>query len=96
MGEPFRPEMEGYAQASELGVHAMWQLQAQRTQLCKDYLDRWTKAGIDAIICPTTPFSTVEHGKFKHVGYTVSLVNPNHCAKKSNNLTRGLRESLTL
>lgn len=69
----------------------MWQLQGQRTQLCKNYLDRWGEAGIDGILCkcisfgnktnvlisypsgPTMPFATVEHGKFKHVGYTVSL-----------------------
>lgn len=43
--------MKGYSEADELGVHAMWQLQAKRTQLSKDYLDRWSKAGIDAIIC---------------------------------------------
>ncbi|KAF1356627.1 fatty-acid amide hydrolase [Delphinella strobiligena] len=68
--EPFRPEMESYSEVDELGVHAMWQLQAKRTQLSKDYLDRWSKAGIDAIICPTTPFATTEHGKLKYVGYT--------------------------
>jgi amidase len=67
----------------------MWQLQAQRSKLCKDYLDRWTQAGLDGILCkcncmslkhgtglltligPTTPFASVEHGKFRHVGYTV-------------------------
>lgn len=71
VGEPWRPEMEAYAQARELGVHELWQLQGKRTQLMKDYLDRWTQAGIDGIICPATPFATVEHGKFKHVAYTV-------------------------
>ncbi|GAB7346666.1 hypothetical protein MBLNU459_g1794t1 [Dothideomycetes sp. NU459] len=70
VGEPFRPEMQGYAEAPEVGVHAMWKLQAKRTQLCKNYLDKWTKSGIDGILCPTTPFATVEHGKYKHVGYT--------------------------
>ncbi|KAJ9625620.1 hypothetical protein H2203_004379 [Taxawa tesnikishii (nom. ined.)] len=70
VGEPWRPEMEAYAQARELGVHELWQLQGKRTQLMKDYLDRWTQAGIDGIICPATPFATVEHGKFKHVAYT--------------------------
>lgn len=79
-----------YAEAQEIGVHEMWQLQAKRSKLCKDYLDRWTQAGLDGILCkcdkqclclgtnaliligPTTPFASVEHGKFKHVGYTVS------------------------
>ncbi|KAI4747076.1 acetamidase [Aureobasidium sp. EXF-12298] len=68
--EPFREEMQAYSEAQEIGVHAMWQLQAQRTKLCKEYLDRWTQAGLDGILCPTTPFASVEHGKFKHVGYT--------------------------
>ncbi|THX24511.1 acetamidase [Aureobasidium pullulans] len=68
--EPFREEMLPYAQAKEIGVHKMWQLQAKRSKLCKDYLDRWSQAGLDGILCPTTPFASVEHGKFKHVGYT--------------------------
>ncbi|KAI5244983.1 acetamidase [Aureobasidium subglaciale] len=68
--EPFREEMLPYAEAQEIGVHALWQLQAKRTKLCKDYLDRWSEAGLDGILCPTTPFASVEHGKFKHVGYT--------------------------
>jgi amidase len=81
--------MQAYSEAQEIGVHAMWQLQAQRSKLCKDYLDRWTQAGLDGILCkcncmslkhgtglltligPTTPFASVEHGKFRHVGYTV-------------------------
>ncbi|KAI4727784.1 acetamidase [Aureobasidium sp. EXF-10728] len=68
--EPFREEMLDYSKASEIGVHKMWQLQIKRTKLCKDYLDRWTQAGLDGILCPTTPFAGVENGKFKHVGYT--------------------------
>jgi hypothetical protein len=27
--------------------------------------------GLLTLIGPTTPFASVEHGKFKHVGYTV-------------------------
>lgn len=69
-GEPWRPEMHGYSVAEELGTHAMWQIHMERTDLQKRYLDRWTAAGIDAILCPTSPFSTVKHGQFKHIGYT--------------------------
>ncbi|KAL2833984.1 amidase signature domain-containing protein [Aspergillus pseudoustus] len=69
-GEPFRPEMQAYADATELGVYDMWQLQLKRNELCKSYLDRWNAAGIDAVLCPVTPYSTVEHGKFAYVGYT--------------------------
>ena len=49
--EPFREEMLAYKDATEIGVHALWQLQAKRTKLCKDYLDRWTQAGLDGILC---------------------------------------------
>ncbi|KAL5334693.1 amidase signature domain-containing protein [Aspergillus crustosus] len=68
--EPFRPEMEAYKDAKEIGVHEMWQMQVARNTLCKSYLDRWNEAGIDAVICPATPYSTVEHGRFAYVGYT--------------------------
>lgn len=69
--EPFRPEMEPYSQAKELGTYDMWQLQLERTELCKQYLDRWNACkGLDGLLCPTTPYASVEHGKFRHVGYT--------------------------
>ncbi|KAF2476096.1 acetamidase-like protein [Lindgomyces ingoldianus] len=69
--EPFRPEMEAYQQASELGVHAMWQLHLERSELQKKYLDQWLSyEDLDAILAPTTPFASVQNGLFKHVGYT--------------------------
>ncbi|KAL7626365.1 hypothetical protein AAE478_003137 [Parahypoxylon ruwenzoriense] len=69
-GEPWRPEMRMYAEAQELGALEYWQLHLDRQGYQKRYLDRWLSAGIDAILCPTTPYSSVENGKFKHVGYT--------------------------
>jgi amidase len=69
-GEPFRPEMMSYAQAKELGAYDMWQVHLQRNELQRRYLVQWNEMGIDAILGPTTPFATVPHGKFKHVGYT--------------------------
>ncbi|KAL4864564.1 hypothetical protein BDV12DRAFT_10026 [Aspergillus spectabilis] len=69
-GEPFRPEMEAYKDAEEIGVHEMWQVHLARNALCKSYLERWNAAEIDAVLCPATPYSTVEHGKFAYVGYT--------------------------
>ncbi|KAF2455595.1 fatty-acid amide hydrolase [Lineolata rhizophorae] len=69
--EPFRPEMIAYSIATELGTYDMWQLHQERTELCKLYLDQWNAVGgLDAILCPTTPFASVANGKFKHVGYT--------------------------
>ncbi|KAI1175799.1 amidase [Nemania sp. FL0916] len=69
-GEPLRPEMAAYGVAPELGGFDYWQLHIERQEFQKRYLDRWEKAGIDAILAPVTPFSTVENGKFRHVGYT--------------------------
>ncbi|KAI2630838.1 amidase [Hypoxylon sp. NC1633] len=69
-GEPMRPEMRMYEEAREIGALEYWQLHSDRQYYQKRYLDRWLRAGIDAILCPTTPYSSVENGKFKHVGYT--------------------------
>lgn len=70
-GEPWRPEMKAYDEANELGVYDLWQLQHERTALCKRYLDRWAASGgVDAILCPTTPYAAVKNGGFKYVGYT--------------------------
>ncbi|POS69895.1 amidase [Diaporthe helianthi] len=69
-GEPIRPEMSAYAEAKELGTYDMWQLHLERTDFQKRYLDRWNDARIDAILCPTTPYSSVRNGGFKYVGYT--------------------------
>ncbi|KAI1293085.1 amidase [Xylaria venustula] len=69
-GEPLRPEMADYGASLELGGFEYWQLHLERQQFQKRYLERWKKAGIDAILAPVTPFSSVENGKFKHVGYT--------------------------
>lgn len=65
-GEPWRPEMAQYEAARELGTAEMWALHLDRVAFQKRYLDRWNRAGIDAILCPTTPYSSVENGKFRH------------------------------
>lgn len=65
-GEPIRPEMAAYAAAKDLTTYEMWQIHLERTDFQKRYLDRWNEAGIDAILCPTTPFSSVKNGGFKH------------------------------
>lgn len=65
-GEPLRHEMIGYETAEELGTADMWKLHLERTAFQNKYLDRWTEAGLDAIICPTTPYSTVKNGEFKY------------------------------
>jgi len=69
--EPFRPEMKAYETATELGVYDLWQLQRQRTDLSKLYLDKWEASeGVDAILLPTTPYAAAKNGAFKYIGYT--------------------------
>ncbi len=77
-GEPFFPDMKMYETAKEMGVSKLWDLQAERTLLCKKYLERWletsskTSTGnpIDGIILPASPFAGCPHGKYQYVGYT--------------------------
>ncbi|EDU47440.1 GatA Asp-tRNAAsn Glu-tRNAGln amidotransferase A subunit [Pyrenophora tritici-repentis] len=69
-GEPYRPEMQQYKEAKELGVYEMWKLHTERSELQRQYLEQWISMSIDAILAPTTPYSSVAHGDFKYVGYT--------------------------
>nr|POE76231.1 acetamidase [Quercus suber] len=68
--EPWRPELAAYEAAKDKGVHNLWQLQKRRTALQKRYLDRWAAAGIDAVLCPTTPYAAPKNGQFRPVSYT--------------------------
>jgi amidase len=53
--EPIRPEMQAYKDAEELGVHAMWQLHLERSELQKKMLDLWMSyEGLDAILCKSS------------------------------------------
>jgi len=64
-------ELDHYATARERGVYELWQMQVARTELCKAYLERWRAVpGLDAILCPTTPYASTLHGTFRYVGYT--------------------------
>lgn len=65
-GEPWRDEMRDYSTAQELGTAEMWKLHLERTAFQNKYLDRWNAEGLDAIICPTTAYTTTKNGSFKH------------------------------
>jgi amidase len=65
-GEPWREEMYDYSVAEELGTSEMWKLHLERTAFQNRYLDRWNAAGLDAILCPTTAYSTTQNGSFRH------------------------------
>jgi amidase len=64
-GESWRPEMKAFEMVKELGTAELWKLQQEVSDFQNRYHDRWDKAGIDAILCPTIPFNTVENGKFQ-------------------------------
>jgi amidase len=50
-GEPYRPEMEMYKEAKELGTQDMWKLQLERSELQRQYLEHWMSYGdLDAIL----------------------------------------------
>lgn len=77
-GEPLHPTMKMYGEAKELNVSQIWALQAERTTLAKEFLDRWVETGknaasgnLDAIVMPATPFAGNPHDKFHdYIGYT--------------------------
>jgi len=50
-GEPFRPEMQQYKDAKELGVYDLWLLQLERSEVQRLYLEQWMSyGGMDAIL----------------------------------------------
>ncbi|KAF7532052.1 hypothetical protein G7054_g8315 [Neopestalotiopsis clavispora] len=65
-GEPWLPELERYQNASEISTTETWELNAKRTTFQRGFLSRWENAGIDAILCPVSPWSGAEHTKFKY------------------------------
>ena len=51
--------MQGYEKATGISVYDMWQVQQERTDLCKMYMDRWNACeGLDAILS-MSPFLTL-------------------------------------
>lgn len=50
-GEPFRPEMTMYKDATDGGVFDMWKLHLERSELQRQYLEQWMSYdGLDAIL----------------------------------------------
>lgn len=80
-GEPLFPGMKMIVGTSDgVSANELWDIQNQRTALCKQFLDRWiatasqTSDGrpIDAIISPVSPWPGCPHGKLgRSIGYTV-------------------------
>lgn len=62
--------MSVYENATPVSGDDIWALQFRRTAFCAAYMSRFNDSGIDGIISPTTPYSTVPHGKFGTASYT--------------------------
>ncbi|PCH43375.1 general amidase [Wolfiporia cocos MD-104 SS10] len=73
--ETIRPEETG------ISAYQLWQIQRERAELRKEYLDHWQKTveitgtgrPVDAIISPGAPFAAPPHGKNGYTNYTKVL-----------------------
>ena len=70
-GEPAFKSMDNLLQSKEIGVYDMWQLQRERNQVWKEWLDQWNDIeGLDGIIMAAAPYISAKHSKYTHAGYT--------------------------
>ncbi|KAL3455698.1 amidase signature domain-containing protein [Aspergillus heterothallicus] len=76
-GEPFIPHVEALVNRGKpISVYEYWQLNRERTNLQKKYLDKWTAAQspsgkrVDVLLSPTMPHAAVPHRSVRWVGYT--------------------------
>jgi amidase len=77
--EPFRPEMKQYEQASELGTYDLWKLQAERSELQRQFLSQWMSYdGLDAILCKLRFGHMSSHLKLTSVGPTTPYTSVVH------------------
>ncbi|KAG1747892.1 general amidase [Suillus paluster] len=71
-GTGFRPQNSG------ITAYQLWQVQKQRQNIRKEYLDHWeatasetgTGRPVDAIICPVAAHAAPPHGKNNYTNYT--------------------------
>ncbi|OBT40009.1 hypothetical protein VE00_09405 [Pseudogymnoascus sp. WSF 3629] len=69
--EPAPKFMDNFLQSQEIGVYDMWQLQRERNQIWKEWLDQWNEIeGLDGIIMAAAPYISAKHSKYTHAGYT--------------------------
>ncbi|KAL4782294.1 amidase signature domain-containing protein [Aspergillus varians] len=76
-GEPFIPHVEALVNRGEpISVYEYWQLNRERMDLQKKYLDKWNTARspsgkpVDVLLSPTMPHTAVPHRGVRWVGYT--------------------------
>ncbi|KAL2862996.1 amidase signature domain-containing protein [Aspergillus lucknowensis] len=76
-GEPFIPHVEALVNRGKpISVYQYWQLNRERADLQKKYLDKWNATRspsgkpVDVLLGPTMPHVTVPHRSVRWVGYT--------------------------
>lgn len=76
-GEPLIPHVEALVNKGKpISVYEYWQLNRERMDLQKNYLDKWNTAQspsgkpIDVLLSPTLPHVAVPHRSVRWVGYT--------------------------
>jgi Asp-tRNA(Asn)/Glu-tRNA(Gln) amidotransferase A subunit family amidase len=76
-GEPFIPHVESLVNRGKaISVYEYWQLNRERIDLQKRYLDKWNAARslsgkpVDVLLSPTMPHVAVPHRHIRWVGYT--------------------------
>ncbi|KAL4737263.1 amidase signature domain-containing protein [Aspergillus similis] len=76
-GEPFIPHVEALVNREKpISVYEYWQMNKERNNLQKKYLDDWNAARspsgkpVDVLLSPTMPHVAVPHRSVRWVGYT--------------------------
>ncbi|KAL4747674.1 hypothetical protein BDW72DRAFT_206312 [Aspergillus terricola var. indicus] len=76
-GEPFIPHVEALVNRGKpISVYEYWQMNTERNNLQKKYLDDWNAARsprgkpVDVLLSPTMPHVAVPHRSVRWVGYT--------------------------
>ncbi|KAL2815886.1 amidase signature domain-containing protein [Aspergillus granulosus] len=76
-GEPYIPHVEALVNRGKpISVYEYWQLNRERMDLQKKYLDKWTAVRslsgkpVDVLLSPTLPHVAVPHRSVRWVGYT--------------------------
>lgn len=69
--EPWPKPLETFSNLKEVGTYDLWQLQRERNQIWKEWLDQWNAAeGLDGLLMATAPYIAARHLNYKHIGYT--------------------------
>lgn len=79
-GEPWPLGLQDYQSGTVFhpSTYEMWQLQLQRSEYMKTYLDHWTASKattstgrpVDFVLSPVTPYAACKHDTYEYVGYT--------------------------